>query len=197
MNNSNNKSIVLTFLLCSFISSIYSQTSSISGKVGKGSVPKGCKIVLKNSAGVEVVSKELITSDYIIENVPNGVYTISVVNDEADDYLNGVSILDMVLCQRHILGLQVQTAPEVLIAADTNNDGKITASDLTETRKLILGLINKFPNSTAWMFPIRSSLSDTFPFWNLEYEQFIDLQSNITGIDFDVIKIGDLNGNAN
>ena len=37
------------------------------------------------------------------------------------------------------------------IIIDVNNDKKITASDLTELRKLILGITNNFSNNNAFV----------------------------------------------
>ena len=64
---------------------------------------------------------------------------MTVSASKTDDYTNGVSTLDLVLIQRHIfLGLTKLDSPEKLLAADVNKDGKVTASDLVELRKLIL-----------------------------------------------------------
>ena len=57
--------------------------------------------------------------------VPNGDMTVSA--SKTDDYTNGVSTLDLVLIQRHILGLTKLDSPEKLLAADVNKDGKVTA----------------------------------------------------------------------
>jgi hypothetical protein len=48
-----------------------------------------------------------------------------------------------------------------LIAADVNNDGKVSASDLTELRKLILGIYNELPNNSSWRFPIEKTMNST------------------------------------
>jgi hypothetical protein len=48
------------------------------------------------------------------------------------------------MIQRHILGLQALDSNYKLIAADANNDGKVTASDLTDLRKLILGVTQHY-----------------------------------------------------
>ncbi len=54
-----------------------------------------------------------------------------------DDYLNGVNILDLILIQRHILGLQ-SLAEYAQLAADVNHDNVIEASDLSELRDKII-----------------------------------------------------------
>jgi hypothetical protein len=44
--------------------------------------------------------------------------------EKNDDYLNGVSTLDLVMIQRHILSISKFTDPFNIIAADINNDEK-------------------------------------------------------------------------
>lgn len=53
------------------------------------------------------------------------------------------------MIQRHILDIQSFTSPYKLIASDANNDGKISASDLTDLRKLILGTTNELPKNES------------------------------------------------
>ena len=47
-----------------------------------------------------------------------------------------------------------------MAAADTNGDQKITASDLLNIRKVILGLSNSFPNNT----PSYKAIPETIDF---------------------------------
>ncbi|MDG2447977.1 MAG: dockerin type I domain-containing protein, partial [Saprospiraceae bacterium] len=56
------------------------------------------------------------------------------------DILNGVSTLDLVLIQKHILGLERLETPYKIIAADVNNDQSISAIDMIELRKVILNV---------------------------------------------------------
>ncbi len=57
-----------------------------------------------------------------------------------DEFLNGINVLDLILIQRHILGLT--PLPDFgRLAADINNDSSIKASDLTELRKKLTGKI--------------------------------------------------------
>ena len=83
---------------------------------------------------------------------------MTVSASKTDDYTNGVSTLDLVLIQRHILGLTKLDSPEKLLAADVNKDGKVTASDLVELRKLILSLSSKLNNNDSWIFVPKSHL---------------------------------------
>ncbi|MEZ4992330.1 MAG: hypothetical protein R2824_18040 [Saprospiraceae bacterium] len=50
-----------------------------------------------------------------------------------------------------ILGLRTLDSPYKIIAADVNNDRKVTAQDAI-TRRLILNIDTKFPNNTGWRF---------------------------------------------
>jgi len=117
-------------------------------------------------------------------------------NDNID---NGVSIFDLVLLRKHILGHETLNSPYQLIAADINNNGTITTADLVELRKVILHLVDDFPNNTSWRFvendyvfeypttPTRESLSGEFNISNLQQALSYDIVA---------IKVGDLNGNA-
>jgi len=114
------------------------------------------------------------------------------------NYSNGVSTLDLVLIQRHILGIQSLESPYKLIAADANNDGQVTAGDLIELRKLILGLTDDLPNNTSWRFPIASqAMNPNAPF---PYDEDIMCpytpNTDMTNQNFIAVKIGDVNGNA-
>ncbi|MBK9254658.1 MAG: T9SS type A sorting domain-containing protein [Saprospiraceae bacterium] len=113
------------------------------------------------------------------------------------DHMNGVSTLDLVLIQRHILGLDVFNSPYKVIAADANNDGKVTAADLSELRKLILGTTIELPNNTSWRFPVADqtmNMDNVFPF--VEMFTFPQLNTDQTNRNFVAVKVGDVNGNA-
>ncbi len=147
------------------------------------------------------VYKSTITGSngtYNITNLPKGEgYT--VIAEKNDDITNGVSTLDLVMIQRHILGLQTLDSPYKLIASDVNNDEEIKSSDLLSLRKVILGINNQFPNGQqSWRFiPKNTAFSDStdpFPFneeINIGNLQFASLNNDMISI-----KIGDVNGNA-
>ncbi|MBK7881805.1 MAG: DUF11 domain-containing protein [Saprospiraceae bacterium] len=68
------------------------------------------------------------------------------------DHLNGVSTYDIIQIQKHILGSKPFDEPFKWIAADVNKSGSVTAADLTEIRKLILGINQRFRNNNSWRF---------------------------------------------
>ena len=106
-----------------------------------------------------------------------------------DDPLNGVSTLDLIQIQRHILGIESFGEFSDLIAADINRDNVITAIDLIELRKLILGIHENFPDNTSWRF--------LGPHKNYVILSDVDDQMVISAMDEEItlqaIKVGDVN----
>lgn len=116
----------------------------------------------------------------------NESYKVSGTKDT--DFLNGVTTLDLVIIQKYLLGLKSITDPKLLLAADINNNGEVTAADLLEARKVILGTKDRFTNN-SWIAVDPQTSSR---------ERAITVgTTNVSGIDFDVVKIGDMNKTAN
>lgn len=123
-------------------------------------------------------------------------YTVAPHNDRNPK--EGVSTLDLVLIQKHLLGRAKLNSPYKLIAADANRSGVITALDLLDIRKLILGITDHFTNNTSWRF-----VDDLYQFPD-PYNPFtpgfpesvwLDSVTQEYGkIDFKGVKVGDVNG---
>jgi len=64
----------------------------------------------------------------------------------------GVTTNDIIAIQRHILGLEPFSCPWQYVAADVNRSGTITNADVTEVRRLILGITSKFKQADSWVF---------------------------------------------
>lgn len=114
------------------------------------------------------------------------------------DPMNGVSTLDLVLIQKHILMTDTLDSPYKLIAADINANDDITATDLIELRKLILGVYKTFQSNDPFVFVAEDFVfvDPSYP-WN--YESTIDINSlfvDETDADFIAVKIGDVNNSA-
>ena len=107
--------------------------------------------------------------------------------------------MDIVILQKHLLGIKKIKSPYDLIAADANNDKKLSASDILLLRKLILGSKNEIKNNTAWRF-----IAKDFKFSNIKRAMAEDFPNsfkinNLTNdqiVDFVAIKVGDLSGDA-
>lgn len=160
-----------------------------------------------NLANVNVTLRDLTdnevfytTSDtegnYEFNNIVGGHdYTVTPNSDA--EVMNGVSTLDIVLIQRYILGLQDFDSPYKLLAADVNRTKSITASDLIELRKLILGLIPKFNNQDSWAFvPKYSEVNDNMIFDMERMLAYPAISVGTDHADFMAVKIGDVNESA-
>ncbi len=118
-----------------------------------------------------------------INNMPEiyGHYNIKLRT--GGNILNGVTTADISFIQRHILGNGTLENEFKLIAADVNCDGRISAKDMVDIRRAILGNISKFECDTNFTFSPNSL--------NFEWTgSTIDL-----GV-FHPIKLGDVNGSA-
>lgn len=126
---------------------------------------------------------------------PDLDYTITIFRD-ANDYLNGVSTLDMVLIGRHILGVQPLASRWQWTAADVNNDKRISVLDMVDMRKLILGAINKWAAPSWWFFD--ASVAEEDPFANQipTFLYFENLKENVDDANFIAVKTGDVNYTA-
>ncbi len=147
---------------------------------------------------VDFTQSELTTEgDYIFDGVP--FYNGYMVKPSKDDVaLNGVSTLDLVLIQKHILGTQALDSPYKLIAADVNNSNSISGIDLIEIRKVILGLQNDWSSVTPWVFVPENHVfaDEEDPFTFPETTVYNGLFVSQEGVDFIGIKMGDVTGNA-
>lgn len=150
----------------------------------------------------------LMGADTMALTSENGVYRFEEIGEGQDlivspkydyDPLNGVSTLDIILIQRHILGIEPLASSYQLIAADADNSETISASDLLDIRRLILGIQDEFTDNESWRFvdseqiftdgnnPWADGLDENYVLPSLEEDMWID---------FVGIKVGDVNGSA-
>ena len=119
-------------------------------------------------------------------------YAVTPIYDE--DHREGVSTLDMVLMMRHILGFESLDAPSKMIAADVNDDQRITGKDIVELRQLILGITDHFDDNLSYRFvaPDWEWTSDVDP-WSWKESWITEgIWEDEMSLDFDAIKIGDV-----
>lgn len=134
---------------------------------------------------------------YAFENIAmNEDYVLEP--DFEGDILNGLTTLDIIAIQRHILGIENLSSPYKIIAADINNSEHISGADIVELRKVILGVQNQFNSNTNWRF-LQSAWtfadqSDPFPI--SEVMNIYNLDHDANGMDFIGIKTGDVNNSA-
>ena len=123
-------------------------------------------------------------------------YSLSAYRN--DDHLNGVSTLDVFKMQRHVLGLESLDSPYKVIAADINNSESLSAVDLVELQKMILGYNEEFPDNNSWRFVASDFefVSNDNPWPFSEVRAINPLEFDLLAEDFVGVKIGDVNNTA-
>ncbi|MEQ1744303.1 MAG: redoxin domain-containing protein [Saprospiraceae bacterium] len=125
------------------------------------------------------------------QQVTNGAYRLGdfhglpplpyceAVAAKNDNPLNGVSTFDLVLINRHVLGVEPFQHPWQHVAADANSSNTVSTYDIVELRKLILGIYDTLPQVPSWVFlPPKDTI------WPQQCSEFL------------AIKKGDVNGTA-
>jgi len=117
-------------------------------------------------------------------------------NDDPD---NGVTSLDILRIQQHLLGVDPFDNAMQYIAADVNNNEAVSSVDILHMRRLLLGYYTEFPNNTSWRFvDADQTFADFRNPWPLDetilLDDFQDVENRDN--DFVAIKIGDLNASA-
>ena len=106
-----------------------------------------------------------------------------------------ISTIDLILIQRHILGIAELESPYQQIAADADNSQTINVVDLLAIQQVILGLASEFPNNTSWKYVDRDYLfTDEDPLTQPYPQSYAinDLSGHMK-INFIGIKVGDVN----
>lgn len=150
------------------------------------------------SGGEERIGLTNAQGTYRFDRLPaGGSYTVRPGLNT--DHGNGISTFDLILVQKHILGITPLQSPYQLIAADVNGSGGISTLDLIQLRRIILGETDSFLGNQSWRFvmsdydfadpssPWKEAMPENMEIRNLEGEQ---------QLDFMAIKIGDVSGNA-
>lgn len=135
---------------------------------------------------------------YSFSNVPMG-FTYEITAEKDGDYTNGVSTLDLVMIQRHVLGFQTFDSPYKVIASDIDNNEKVSASDIVALRKLVLGIRPDMPNGQkSWRFVNAdhqfADNNDPWPF--VEEFSYSNINAHQVDKNFVAVKVGDVNSSA-
>ena len=174
-----------------------------------GGVPLvGGMVATEMNEGVEDVVVEINNLGTTVNSTNNGSYSVSVdagsdislvPNKDADAADNGVSTLDIVAINRHVLGLQTLDSPYKRIAADANGSGSISALDIIAIRRVILHLDTEFTAVGNWRFVDAAYAFNSNTPENEDFPQVISLNNvndDMMSADFVAVKTGDVNGTA-
>ncbi|MGB3228085.1 MAG: T9SS type A sorting domain-containing protein [Saprospiraceae bacterium] len=135
-----------------------------------------------------------LNGEYLFNDIiTNKLYSISPSYNK--NWLEGITTLDIVKIQRHILGIESFTHPFEWVAADVDKNGRISAADITWLRRLIIGKVASVPGNESWRF-----IKKNFKFLKTEYPLESQIEENVqlngnwqnAKIDFDAIKVGDV-----
>jgi hypothetical protein len=174
--------------------------STISGSVKneKGTGVANVRVQLIGTGGLTITTLTDDLGNYSIDNIPLGE-TYEIGAGKADVYENGLSTLDMIRVQKHILNLETLSSPYQIIAADVNNSGTISTLDLIQMRKVILNLETKFA-SPVWLFvPTAKNFQDAKdPFKGLVSGAYTISSLSASTLTFNLvgIKFGDINSSV-
>lgn len=179
---------------------------TIKGKVEGRIVTQHDKYIqdveLDYTASIDTFSGMQMTDsmgEFALESTPEYLKYVFRPSFESDPNL-GVSTLDLVLIQRHILQIAPFDNPYDIIASDINKSEKVTSADLLALRKMILGIIHEWPEGTDnWVFVDSSYVfpDETRPY---EYPDSIVIETlfdTVDQVNFVAVKMGDVNGSYN
>lgn len=136
------------------------------------------------------ITSVLNDGSFIFENLKTDKeYKIELILE--DDVKKGLNALDLVLIQRHILGISPFQSNAQYHAADVTNDKRITVTDMVEIRKIILGLSKGFSNSNSHRFLNSDEINSKSNPWDVSHQYTIKPGfKNITDVKFTCIKVG-------
>ena len=166
--------------------------------------------ILKTSEGLMIHDVNVEVSGTVSQQGTfSGAYNFSdlpfsgnyiVRPSKMDGPMNGITTRDIVMIQRHLLGLEQFDSPYKLIAGDANGDRDMSIADVVEIRRLLLGYYAEFPNMNSWRF-----IDDSYQFvdpmdplnenFNESYDIY-DMPGNMFSVDFTGVKVGDVDESA-
>ena len=124
--------------------------------------------------------------------IPTQAFDLSFTRK--DDVRNGLSVLDLLLLQKHVVEIKEIEDPYRQMAADVNNDGSIDSRDLVEIRSVMLKRKDEFKTNDSWTF-VNQNETNVLDADKNEFTLLTGTSSKST-INVVGVKMGDVNGNA-
>ena len=153
-------------------------------------------VVLMANATVAAEQLTDVSGEFLFEEVEiDQTYTLEMSRETRFD--DGLTTLDLLLMQRHILGLGLLDTPYKIIAGDVDNNGRVTSADLVKMRRVILGIDADFGDKQAnWTF-IEADHQFNNPYVPFPLPESIVVEPTDDGmlsIEVISVKHGDVNG---
>lgn len=192
--------------VCDYLFTVGPDNLTIEGRIRTEDSAKGVGSATVNVSGTHPVLPAFTRSaptnaqgEFQFDVPAMSDYTATPKRD--DDPLNGVSTFDLVLINKHVLGIDLLPTPYRIIAADANRSRTVTTFDIVELRKLILGLHPKLPASDSWRFVDKAYVfpNPANPFTDIFPESATVSDVSSAGSlyhEFVGLKVGDVNGSA-
>ncbi len=200
--NTGNYDVVVTVDGCSSVSA--SIVVNVGNSVGLNGVVRTEEGSLVNgvTTGVSGYSTASYTTsgdgyyEYFLES--GQAYSITPVKTNDVITNNGVTTLDLILMQRHILGVQNLPSAYRVMAADVDLSNTVTTLDIVLAQSVILQTNTTFPGGRLWSF-VSSSATFADPMNPFPYSESRDYASLGSALnqDFVAMKLGDVNGSWN
>lgn len=164
------------------------------------------KPIKKATVNFDKLGTQSTTSDiagYYEKYFDAGNYTFRPTKNNDSVKNNGLSNIDVILTQRHILGLTKLNNAYKIIAANVNGDNSVTNIDVIFMKRVILGIDTTFTSvksekrlwafvDSAYVFP-----DTTNPFPYKDSISIANLSSNKTNQTFIGVKLGDVDNSWN
>lgn len=132
--------------------------------------------------------------EYTFRDLPSATPVFIRGYKDTDPAL-GVTTLDLIRLQKHLLGREEFTSPYQFIAADVNQSWNLTAVDLIEIRKLVLGIYSEFPHVPSYRIGYATEDPDEFGPWLFKEELgFETLSDDLENVNLFAVKSGDVTG---
>jgi Cohesin domain/FlgD Ig-like domain/Dockerin type I domain len=156
----------------------------------------GVTVALAGPTSSSVVT--VANGQYSLTANTGGSYTVTPSKANDVTLANGMTTLDILLIQRHILLADTLDSPYKIIAADVNSSGGVSGIDIVLIRNMILQNSTTFPLGRLWaMVDASHVFPDSylpFPFPStLTYPS----AGNASNQDFIGIKLGDVSWDWN
>ena len=142
-----------------------------------------------------------ISGNFSFEKVPmQDGYHLSI--NKSDRAIIGVSSLDLIRIQKHLLSSKLLDSPYKMLAADVDQSGSISLIDLVRIRKVLLAQRTSFGDTPIWQFlPAAFEFTDpNDPFADPMPVMFPLIQGfteDLLNLNFIGFKTGDANASAN
>jgi len=182
---------------------------TLAGQISFGSGQQAIPNVIVEVLATIDPNGEVLFSDTsdMSGNISLSFFEDSVATDavirarKKDSAGNGLTGIDLVRIQRHLLNIEPFTEGLQYLLSDANQTGTISALDLVEIQKIILGIKPDFDDGVSWFFlPVNETIplnGNQVPTDFKAYIQLSEVLDETTPLQFKAYKKGDLNGSAN